>query len=200
VEVIVDEVSRLEELLSDLLDMARPRQLDLQPHAVNEIVEHAILLANADIRASGVEVKRELTHDMPLLMVDRRRLLQALLNTIRNGAQAMPEGGVLAVATRVRRVDGDVLRLEIEIRDSGMGIPPRALKQVFDPFFSTKIRGSGLGLAVTLRIIRDHGGDIDVYSEEGQGTTFVMCLPLQLASSAEATDNETVPPHDVPNA
>jgi signal transduction histidine kinase len=157
-------------------------------------VEHAILLANADIRASGVEVKRELTHDMPLLMVDRRRLLQALLNTIRNGAQAMPEGGVLAVATRVRRVDGDVLRLEIEISDSGMGIPTRALKQVFDPFFSTKIRGSGLGLAVTLRIIRDHGGDIDVYSEEGQGTTFVMCLPLQLASSNDAAaENSKLP-------
>jgi nitrogen-specific signal transduction histidine kinase len=71
-----------------------------------------------------------------------------------------------------------------------MGIPTRALKQVFDPFFSTKIRGSGLGLAVTLRIIRDHGGDIDVYSEEGQGTTFVMCLPLQLASSSKAAEAE----------
>jgi PAS domain S-box-containing protein len=191
VEVIVDEVSRLEELLSDLLDMARPRQLDLQPHAINEIVEHALLLANADIKASGVEVKRELAHDMPLLMVDRRRLLQALLNTMRNGAQAMPEGGTLTVATRVRRIDGNVLRLEIEIRDSGLGIPTRALKQVFDPFFSTKIRGSGLGLAVTLRIIRDHGGDIDVYSEEREGTTFVMCLPLQLASSDGASSAET---------
>jgi PAS domain S-box-containing protein len=182
VEVIVDEVSRLEELLSDLLDMARPRQLDLQPHAVNEIVEHALLLANADIKASGVEVKRELAQDMPLVLVDRRRLLQALLNTMRNGAQAMPEGGALTVATRVHRVAGDILHLEIEVRDSGLGIPTRALKQVFDPFFSTKIRGSGLGLAVTLRIIRDHGGDIDVYSEEGQGTSFVMCLPLQIAS------------------
>jgi nitrogen-specific signal transduction histidine kinase len=72
-----------------------------------------------------------------------------------------------------------------------LGIPTRALKQVFDPFFSTKIRGSGLGLAVTLRIIRDHGGDIDVYSEEREGTTFVMCLPLQLASSDGASSAET---------
>jgi chemotaxis protein histidine kinase CheA len=81
--------------------------------------------------------------------------------------------------------------LEIEVRDSGLGIPTRALKQVFDPFFSTKIRGSGLGLAVTLRIIRDHGGDIDVYSEEGEGTTFVMCLPLQLASTDGTTISDT---------
>ncbi|HEX8235389.1 MAG TPA: ATP-binding protein [Abditibacteriaceae bacterium] len=191
VEVIVDEVSRLEELLSDLLDMARPRQLDLQPHAINEIVEHALLLANADIKASGVEVKRELAHDVPLLLVDRRRLLQALLNTMRNGAQAMPEGGVLCVATRVHRVEDNVCWLEIEVKDSGLGIPTRALKQVFDPFFSTKIRGSGLGLAVTLRIIRDHGGDIDVYSEEGQGTSFIMCLPLQIASADGSSADES---------
>jgi signal transduction histidine kinase len=179
VGVIVDEVSRLEELLSDLLDMARARDLDMQAHGINEIVEHALLLADADIKASGVEVKKEFAPDLPPLMVDRRRLLQALLNTIRNGAQAMPDGGVLGVVTRVRHSDDQRVRLEIEVSDTGVGIPPRALKQVFDPFFSTKIRGSGLGLAVTLRIIRDHGGDIDVYSDEGQGTTFVMCLPLQ---------------------
>jgi signal transduction histidine kinase len=151
----------------------------MQPHGINEIVEHALLLADADIKASGVEVKKGFAPDLPPLMVDRRRLLQALLNTIRNGAQAMPDGGVLGVVTRVRHSDDQRVRLEIEVSDTGVGIPPRALKQVFDPFFSTKIRGSGLGLAVTLRIIRDHGGDIDVYSDEGQGTTFVMCLPLQ---------------------
>jgi nitrogen-specific signal transduction histidine kinase len=85
------------------------------------------------------------------------------------------------------------LRLEIELAILEW-VFPHAPEASFDPFFSTKIRGSGLGLAVTLRIIRDHGGDIDVYSEEGQGTTFVMCLPLQLASSNDAAaENSKLP-------
>ncbi|HEX8833914.1 MAG TPA: ATP-binding protein, partial [Abditibacteriaceae bacterium] len=177
--IITDEVARLEELLSDLLDMARPRELDLQPHSINEVVEHALLLADADVKASNVEVRKSLAADIPVSLLDRRRLLQALLNTLRNGAQAMQEGGELLVTTRLRS-NKEGRFIEIEVKDSGVGIPERALKQVFDPFFSTKIRGSGLGLAVTLRIIRDHGGDIDVFSEEGSGTTFVMCLPLRI--------------------
>ncbi len=198
--IIVEEVERLEELLTDLLDMARPRELDLQPHSINDIVEHALLLAGADIAAAGVDVKKELTPDLPNILVDRRRLLQALLNTMRNGAQAMPDGGLMFIATRIAEKNEKSV-IEIEVRDTGVGIPERALKQIFDPFFSTKIRGSGLGLAVTLRIIRDHGGDINVFSganqgtttnqgttanqdtTPNQGTTFVISLPLRLANS-----------------
>ncbi|MBW3634884.1 MAG: GAF domain-containing protein [Armatimonadetes bacterium] len=179
VRVVVAEVERLEELLTDLLDMARPRALDLQAQPINEIVEHALLLADADIRTCHVEVEKALGADLPLVPVDRGRLLQALLNTIRNGAQAMPDGGAMHIATRIsRRAVGAVSLLEIEIKDSGVGISQRALKSVFDPFFSTKVSGSGLGLAVTKRIIQDHGGQIEVFSEEGQGTTFIFCLPL----------------------
>ena len=187
VEVIVEEVERLEELLNDLLDMARPRELDLQLHNVNEIVERALLLAEADIKANKAEIVLELAPELQPMLVDRRRLLQALLNTLRNGAQAMPNGGEIYVATRVaQRTPSSTRFLEIEVRDSGVGISQKALKQVFDPFFSTKIRGSGLGLAVTLRIIRDHGGDIEVHSDEGIGTTFVICLPVK--TTKEATD------------
>ena len=187
VRIIVDEVERLEDLLNDLLDMARPRELDWKLHNINEIVERALLLADADFKANNAEAKYDLSPDLPPVAVDGRRLLQALLNTLRNGAQAMPEGGDIHVATRiVQRSTSSTRRLEIEVRDSGVGIPERALKQVFDPFFSTKIRGSGLGLAVTLRIIRDHGGDIDVYSNEGDGTTFIMSLPLRLTLDDDA--------------
>ena len=191
-EVIVEEVERLEELLNDLLDMARPRELDLQLHNVNEIVERALLLAEADIKANKAEIILDLASELPSILVDRRRLLQALLNTLRNGAQAMPDGGEIHVATRiVQRTPTSTRFLEVEIRDSGVGIPQKALKQVFDPFFSTKIRGSGLGLAVTLRIIRDHGGDIDVHSDEGRGTTFVICLPMRLDNAATNENSET---------
>lgn len=176
VGIIVAEVERLEELLTDLLDMARPRPLDLQAQPINEVVEHAILLADADIRGADVRLEKDLNPDLPLIAVDRGRLLQAFLNTIRNGAQAMPDGGVMHIATRISSRAAE--KLEIEIKDSGLGISQRALKSVFDPFFSTKVSGSGLGLAVTKRIIQDHGGQIEVFSEEGQGTTFVFSLPL----------------------
>ena len=191
--VIVSEVSRLEELLTDLLDMARTRPLQREPESINEIVEHSILLAEADIRSYNVQVEREFAPDLPMIYVDRARLLQAFLNTIRNGAQAMTDGGVLRVATRLtthQSENGEPQEtIEIEIGDSGCGIPQRALQQVFDPFFSTKVSGSGLGLPVTRRIIEDHGGRIDVQSYEGQGTTFVFSLP---AMRALATSNENL--------
>jgi signal transduction histidine kinase len=193
-QIVVDEVARLEELLSDLLDMARPRQLNLQSQDVNAIVEHALLLANADIQGLNVTVQKHLDEGLPPILVDRSRLLQALLNTVRNGAQAMPEGGVLEITTRVPQLStGLASHLEIEIRDHGIGISERGLKQIFDPFFSTKISGSGLGLAVTRRIIQDHGGDIDVYSQEGSGTTFILCLPLRLASCPISYETPALP-------
>jgi signal transduction histidine kinase len=187
ISVIVDEVTRLEDLLSDLLDMARPRQLDLQPNAINEIVEHALLLADADIKAVNIHVEKHLAVDLPLIQIDRRRVLQALLNTLRNGVQAMPDGGVLAVTTRLVHEPADTPIVEVEVRDNGVGISEFALKQVFDPFFSTKVSGSGLGLPVTLSIIRDHGGDIRVSSQEGGGTTFTIRLPVLQESHGQET-------------
>jgi PAS domain S-box-containing protein len=178
VGVIVSEVARLEELLTDLLDMARPRPLDLQPQSINEVVEHALLLADADLR--DVTLEKDLATDLPPVWLDRGRILQAFLNTIRNGAQAMPDGGVMRVSTCMggKPASGDLPTLRVAIEDSGVGIPQRALKSVFDPFFSTKVSGSGLGLPVTKRIIQDHGGRIDVKSEEGLGTTFIFDLPI----------------------
>jgi signal transduction histidine kinase len=188
-QVVVDEVARLEELLTDLLDMARPRPLDLKEQNVNDLVEHALLLAEADIRALGAHVEREFTPDLPLVSLDRSRMLQALLNTIRNGAQAMPNGGELRVGTRL--ITGNEIRpemVEISVADSGVGISEKALRQVFDPFFSTKVSGSGLGLAVTKRIIQDHGGHIDVHSSEGKGTTFIFSLLVHRQESENEGD------------
>ena len=193
--VIVSEVARLEELLTDLLDMARARPLQLQPESINEIAEHSLLLAEADIRAYNVSVERTFAPDLPLICVDRARLLQAFLNTIRNGAQAMTDGGTLRIATRLKSEPVEegaepCESVEIEIADSGNGIPQRALKQVFDPFFSTKVSGSGLGLPVTRRIIEDHGGRIDVSSREGEGTTFIFKLPAVRAHEQNTQEEE----------
>ena len=190
--IIVSEVERLEELLNDLLDMARPRPLQLQLESLNEIAEHSLLLAEADLRAVGAVVERDFAPDFPLAPLDRSRLLQCLLNIIRNGAQAMPDGGTLRVSTC--QPDDDWI--EVSVHDSGVGISPKALKEVFNPFFSTKVSGSGLGLPVTKRIIADHGGRIDVQSKEGEGTTFSFRLPLR-----SGAQNEEIPlPEKAPQA
>ena len=185
--IIVDEVARLEELLTDLLDMARPRELLLEAQNLNDVVSHALILADADINGAQVEVQTCFAPDLPPILLDRRRLLQAVLNIVRNGAQAMPNGGVLEISTdRVGRMEDAPPDtpdwVAIAIRDHGVGISPNAARQIFDPFFSTKVAGSGLGLAVTRRIIQDHGGDIDVNSTPGEGTTFTLRLPLRVAT------------------
>jgi len=173
--VIVNEIERLEELLNDLLEMARPSQLELAPQHLSEILDQALLLANADFMALNVEVKREYDPSIPEVLLDRARLLQALLNIMRNGAQAMPDGGVLQVSTAIKKPD----MVQIRIRDQGKGISQNALKHVFDPFYSTKIKGSGLGLPITWQIVQDHGGNIQVESKKDEGTTFIISLPLQ---------------------
>ena len=187
--IIVAEVTRLEELLTDLLDMARPRPISLQTESLNEIADHSLLLAEADLRACGAVVEREFAPDLPPILLDRSRILQALLNTVRNGAQAMPNGGTI----RVRTFQRDENHLEVQVQDSGVGISGKALKQVFDPFFSTKVSGSGLGLPVTKRIIADHKGKIDVQSQEGVGTTFSFILPIappEVESGEHAPEKE----------
>lgn len=176
--IIVDEVARLEELLNDLVDMARPRALDFQPHSINALVAHAILLADSDIQAHKVLVEKNFDEELPPILLDRSRILQAILNIVRNGAQAMAEGGALRIAT-LRSEGGEWV--QIEVHDEGGGISGQALKHVFDPFFSTKLKGSGLGLAITRRIIQDHGGEIDVFSEPDEGTRFVLNLPFKVA-------------------
>ncbi len=197
--IIVEEVNRLEGLLTDVLGMAKARPLNLEPQQINEIVERALLLADADIRANKAEVVKDFG-DLPPTLVDRSRILQALLNLIRNAAQSMSDkaGGIVHLSTRISAPPESVLiarpdappLIEIEVRDEGRGISAQALKQVFDPFFSTRLSGSGLGLSVTRRIVQDHGGEISVESQQGEGTTFVLLLPLRsLPEEIEKPEN-----------
>jgi len=173
--VIVEETKRLEELLDDLLEMASPGKIELKPQPLSEIVDQALLLANADIKALNVQVDTDYDQSIPEILLDRARLLQALLNIVRNGAQSMPDGGILHVSTVMKRPD----TVQIRIRDQGKGISKNAVNHVFDPFYSTKIKGSGLGLPITWRIIQDHDGKIEVESEINEGTTFIISLPLR---------------------
>jgi signal transduction histidine kinase len=143
------------------------------------------------IEAQSVQVVRDWRRDVSVVWADQEALYRALVNLAANALDAMPRGGVLTL--RVGWSDGDTLmaarsgsrRVAIEIEDSGIGIEPANLDRVFNPFFSTKEGGTGLGLALTQKIVEDHGGSIDVRSTPGVGTSFRIVLPLMPDPTSE---------------
>jgi len=128
----------------------------------------------ADARSAGVHVILSVPTDLPPVVADRDHLKQVMLNLILNGLQAMPGGGTLTIEA-ARGRDG----LMLAVADTGDGIPPEALPRVFDPYFTTKAKGLGLGLAIARRIIEEHGGKIEVESQPARGSRFSVILPLE---------------------
>ena len=167
------EVDRLTSITEEYLRFARLPRPRLEKEQMNDIVVGVIEFQRDDLETRGVSVTTQLASALPLVTADEAQLRQALLNLFRNAADAMGSGGgVLRVTTR--RADGGV---EVRVADSGPGIAAEHLPHIFEPFFSTKEGGTGLGLALTQQIIAEHGGRIDVTSGAGEGTTFVMTLP-----------------------
>ncbi|MCS6861604.1 MAG: ATP-binding protein, partial [Abditibacteriales bacterium] len=174
-QIIADEVKRLEEFLTDMLDLARPPKLSLRPENLHDILDQACLLSSGEMRSNApIIIHKAYDLDLPLLYVDSRSLLRAFLNVIRNGIQAMPEGGTLTIRTQL---DGN--QVQITIADTGTGIPKHILPTIFTPFVSHRVRGSGLGLPIARQVIEEHGGRIEVESEEGKGTRFIFYLPIK---------------------
>jgi signal transduction histidine kinase len=178
-DIIVEEVNRLNRVVSQFLDYARPDRGEREPVDVNEVVRRTVQLLEQQAR--GVAVDVHLGEDLPQIRGNAEQLRQVFLNLGLNALQAMPDGGRLVVSTRLRRGArrGEPASfLETRFRDSGPGIPEKLLKNIFVPFFTTKEGGSGLGLAISQRIAQNHGGIIDVRSQEGRGATFSVLLPL----------------------
>ena len=180
--IIIREVDRLNRLVGDLLAFAGSRPLRIQSCNVNQVVEEALSLEESTLQAGGITVLRRYDPAVPSVAADPERLLQVFLNLIRNGAEAMLGGaGELRLRTRFERVApqcGGRAATVVEIGDRGPGILPDIQAQVFNPFFTTKVGGTGLGLPISLRIVEEHGGAIEVQSEVGQGTTFRVLLPI----------------------
>ncbi len=180
--IIIREVDRLNRLVGDLLAFAGRRPLRIQPCNVNQVVEEVLRLEESALQAGRITVVRRYDPAVPAVAADPERLLQVFLNLIRNGAEAMAGGaGELQLRTRFERVApqcGGCAAAVVEIGDRGPGILPEIQAQVFNPFFTTKDGGTGLGLPISLRIVEEHGGAIEVQSEVGQGTTFRVLLPI----------------------
>ena len=173
---IKDEIERLKRLVNDLLNYGRPTRLAVETVDLKNLMEETLSLVRPQAEVQGVEVTVEAGGGPANVSGDRERLKSFISNLAINALQAMPTGGRLNA--RVARVDGTV---EVSIADTGVGISEEAVNKIFEPYFSTKQTGFGLGLAVTKWIIQEHHGTIDVESEVNRGTTFTVKLP--------ATDN-----------
>jgi len=183
-EVIVRETQRCRGIVKGLLDFARPSPPEKHSTDINEIVERAVRIVQAQLAAHRVEVRRRLGTDLPPVYADANQIQQILVNLLVNANDAIGEsGGTVALATTLKTNDGVVeartREIEISVSDTGCGIPEANIQRLFEPFFSTKGRkGTGLGLAVAWSIVEKHNGRIGVESEVGKGTTFRVLLPI----------------------
>jgi signal transduction histidine kinase len=176
VEVIQEEVTRLEKLLREILDFTGENLSYYGDHDLAKLIEDTLILVQRDLDANKIKVAREFAQ-LPRLHCDDRQMKQVFYNLFQNAIQAMPHGGTLGIRTfPVERPDG--LYAAASISDTGRGIPMEVLHNIFNPFFSTKDYGTGLGLAIAQRIVSRHYGQIEVNNEIGKGVTFVVTLPV----------------------
>ncbi len=171
--IILEEVTRLEQILREQLTLERHLVPVLAPVDINHILRDVRKLLSHGLLSSQVRLVGELATGLPLTMGDANQLKQAFLNIINNSIQSMPDGGTIIVTSA--QSGGNIV---VSIEDTGPGIPGEVMSKLFVPFFTTRKTGSGLGLAVTKRIIENHGGDIEVMSEVGKGTTFNVSIPI----------------------
>jgi signal transduction histidine kinase len=176
-EIIESEIQRLDRVVQTLVDFSRPVELQLKEQDLRRIVSGVLMLASAELETHNVRVSSHMPERPLITKVDADLIKQAILNVVLNGAQAMSQGGELHVTVRE---EGRMAA--IEISDSGSGIPPDIRAKIFDLYFTTRKDGSGIGLAMTYRIIQLHNGSIEVQSEQNIGSTFTLKLPL-LASA-----------------
>lgn len=175
------EVDRICGLINDLLSFARPSKPNVSPEAINDVVENITRILETQAKEKNVAIFREFSENLPKVWIDREQMKQVFMNLILNAIQAMQEGGSLSIATRsVARTGADPVGefVQVEVRDTGVGIPEDNLQHIFDPFFTSKDEGSGLGLAVSHQIVQEHGGFVTVESTIGKGTAFFVHVPV----------------------
>lgn len=169
--IVTGEVDKINSLIAQLLEFAKPSQLKISPCDIHALLDDTLNLLSADIIKNNIKLTKAYTRKDSVVNVDPNKLKHVFFNIIKNGIEAMKGGGSLTVATH-REHD----RLVIEISDNGCGIKDRDLSRIFEPFYSSKEKGTGLGLAVAESIITEHGGAIQAKSTPGCGTTFIISL------------------------
>jgi signal transduction histidine kinase len=171
--ILNEEVDRLNQIVVDFLFAVRPMSLELRKGDLNLLIADLAEFIRAELEQSRIRLLLEPDEKLPPALIDERHIKQVLLNLIKNAQAAMPNGGLLTIATQVS--DNEI---RISVCDTGIGISAENLKKIFEPYFTTKESGTGLGLTLVYKIIKEHRGEISVESREGEGTNFEIILPV----------------------
>ena len=173
VEIITNNIGRANHLITELINCARPPKLNLQPYNVHNLLKSILESTKVKLRFQKVKAVKRFTTKASIIKMDKEQLERAFLNLVSNAVEAMPKGGMLTIVTEL---NGNFFR--IKIQDTGKGIPEENIIKIFDPFFSTRADGVGLGLTVCYGIIVSHGGTIEVESKPKEGSVFTVSLPM----------------------
>lgn len=190
--IATKEIDRIDSLVLGLLSLAKPSPPKLESTNVNSVLDETLTSVAVRMEEGEIQLKKEYEKDLPQVMADGLQLKQVFSNIVINSIQATPEGGRISVITSWQRDSGGKNgHVEIKISDTGVGIPQKELDKIFNPFYTTKHEGIGLGLAICHRIIKDHEGDIHLESKKGAGTTFTISLPVtdEEHSTTPSNDN-----------
>jgi hypothetical protein len=177
--IIIDEVTRVETMMSEVLDFVRPRRPDFRPCDLNKLVRRVVATLQPAIEDGRTDVQLEMDPKLPRAEIDPLQISQVLVNLMRNALEAMDAGGTLIIRTGPSEAG-----VRIEVQDSGTGIAPEHQDRLFDEFFTTKAAGVGLGLVIAHQTVHQHGGSIELHSRPGQGATFCVHLPVTRTGAA----------------
>ncbi len=167
------EISRLDKMIRTFLTAVRPASLDIAKHNINHILENVLDFLYYEISEKNIAIEKEYSPKVPLIPLDEAQIRQAFFNIIKNGVEAMPNGGQLKITSAVKKEE-----VVVTFADTGAGISEEDISRIFDPYFTTKQKGSGLGLMIVYKVISDHGGRIEVESNKGSGTKIKVFLPI----------------------
>ena len=173
-QIIIDEIQRLNQFLMDIRDFTKIAKPHLTLCSINDVVKEVSSLIEPSLKDKEIRFIQSLDTDIPETLLDPRQIKQVLINILKNSIEAMSDKGELSITTKLK--DDNI---EIIIKDTGKGIPPEDLEKIFDPFYTTKPKGSGLGLGISKEIIENHGGTLKLESELGKGTTCIIDLPIE---------------------
>lgn len=182
--VITSELKRIESIITEFLILAKPQAIMYEEKHVTQIMRDTIDLLNAQANLSNVQMQLDLIDDIPPIYCEPNQLKQVFINILKNAIEVMPDGGNIFVT--IKALDQD--HVLISLKDEGIGMTEDKLKRLGEPFYTTKERGTGLGLMVSYKIIEEHQGEIMVESEEGKGTVFHITLPVR--QNAEERRND----------
>ena len=173
ISLVEQEIDRLNSIVVDFLFAVRPMDITLIRNRVEDVIKEVVEIMGNEASAHHINIVSEFEDNLPEVMIDPKHLKQALLNIVKNAIAAMPNGGTLTISAVTRHDE-----LQISISDTGIGIPEELLAKIFEPYFTTKESGTGLGLTITFKIIKEHNGEITVESKPSKGSTFTIHLPI----------------------